>query len=274
MKTSRVGQALRYGVAVALAIAFLLPLYVIVRNAFSTNANITSAKWNWLPDQLNLTNLQSLLANDSIGIGRAMLNSAVMAGLQTVGTGVVSLLAGYALARYDNRVSRALLALTIFTLMVPAATTFVPMFIITAQLGWIDTFRGLVIPGMFSAFATYLFRQFFLDFPTELEDASLIDGCNPWTSFWRIVVPNSTGIVAAVGTIVLIGSWNAFLWPTLVGRDATRTVQVALSQFMTSQGVRYPELFMGTLVAVLPMLFVFLFLQRYLVQGLTTSGLR
>lgn len=274
MRTSRLAQGLRYIIAIALALFFLLPLYVIVRNAFSTNANITSAKWNWLPDQVNLTNLTSLLANDSIGIGRAMANSAIMAGLQTLGTVVVSLLAGYALARYDNRVSRALLALTIFTLMVPAATTFVPMFIITAQLGWIDTFRGLVIPGMFSAFATYLFRQFFLDFPTELEDASLIDGCNPWTSFWRIVVPNSRGIIAAVGTIILIGSWNAFLWPTLVGRDATRTVQVALSQFMTSQGVRYPELFMGTLVAVLPMLFVFLFLQRYLVQGLTTSGLR
>ena len=274
MKTSRVGQALRYGVAVALAIAFLLPLYVIVRNAFSTNANITAARWNWLPDQVNLTNLQSLLANDSIGIVRALTNSAVMAVLQTSGTVVVSLLAGYALARFTHRASRILLGLTIFTLMVPAATTFVPMFIITAQLGWIDTFRGLVIPGMFSAFATYLFRQFFLDFPIELEDAALIDGCNQWGVFWRVVAPNSQGIIAAVGTIVLIGSWNAFLWPSLIGRDATRTIQVALSQFMTSQGVRYPELFMGTLVAVAPMLVVFLFLQRYLVQGLTTSGIR
>lgn len=274
MKPSRVMMALRYGVASALALLFLLPLYVIVRNAFSTNANITAPRWNWLPDQLNFTNLDTLLSNDSIGIIRAMGNSAVMAVLQTTGTVLVSLLAGYALARYTHRVARMLLALTVFTLMVPAATTFVPMFIITAQLGWIDTFRGLVIPGMFSAFATYLFRQFYLDFPVELEDAALIDGCNPWTSFWRIVVPNSTGIIAAVGTIVLIGSWNAFLWPSLVGRDQTRTVQVSLSQFMTSQGVRYPELFMGSLIAVLPMLFVFLFLQRYLVQGLTTSGLR
>lgn len=274
MKSSPVVTAVRYGVLIALSLLFLLPLYVIVRNAFSTNANITAAQWNWLPDQLDLTNLHSLLANDSIGIGGAMLNSAAMATLQTVGTVVVSLLAGYALARFTHRASRILLALTLFTLMVPAATTFVPMFIITAQFGWIDTLRGLVIPGMFSAFATYLFRQFFLDFPVELEDASLIDGCNPWSSFWRVVVPNSTGIIAAVGTIILIGSWNAFLWPSLVGRDHARTVQVALSQFMTSQGVRYPELFMGSLVAVLPMLFVFLFLQRYLVQGLTTSGLR
>ncbi len=274
MRQRKFWVGVRYTVLVLLSLIFLLPFWVIVRNAFSTNKNITSATWNWLPDQLNLTNLDSLLANDSIGIGRALLNSAIMAGLQTGGTVFISLLAGYALARYTHRASRLMLGVTLFTLMVPVATIFVPMFIITAQLGWVDTFRGLVIPGLFSAFATYLFRQYFLDFPVELEDASLVDGCNPWTSFWRVVVPNSRGIIAAVGTIILIGSWNAFLWPSLIGRDATRTVQVALSQFMTSQGVRYPELFMGSLIVVAPMLVVFLFLQRYLVQGLTTSGLR
>ena len=260
MRSSRFVTALRYGVATVLALFFLIPFYVIIRNAFSSNSNITSTRWNWLPDQLSLANLDSLLASDTTGVGRGLLNSAVVAALQTTGTVVVSLMAGYALAR--------------FTLMVPAATTFVPMFIITAQFGWIDSFQGLVIPGMFSAFATYLFRQAFLDFPIELEDAALVDGCNPFTAFWRIVVPNSMGTIAAVGTIVLIGSWNAFLWPSLVGRDATRTVQVALSQFMTSQGVRYPELFMGSLITILPMLVVFLFLQRFLIQGLTTSGLR
>ena len=274
MRSSRFVTALRYGVATLLALFFLIPFYVIIRNAFSSNSNITSTRWNWLPDQLSLANLDSLLASDTTGVGRGLLNSAVVAALQTTGTVVVSLMAGYALARFNHRLAKVVFALTVFTLMVPAATTFVPMFIITAQFGWIDSFQGLVIPGMFSAFATYLFRQAFLDFPIELEDAALVDGCNPFTAFWRIVVPNSMGTIAAVGTIVLIGSWNAFLWPSLVGRDATRTVQVALSQFMTSQGVRYPELFMGSLITILPMLVVFLFLQRFLIQGLTTSGLR
>ena len=274
MRSSRLVTALRYGVATALALLFLLPFYVIVRNAFSTNQNITSPRWNWLPDQLNLANLDSMLSSDSTGVLRGLLNSTIMTILQTVGTVVISLMAGYGLARFTHRLSKVVLGLTVFTLMVPAATTFVPMFIITAQFGWIDSFRGLVIPGIFSAFATYLFRQAFLDFPSELEDAALMDGCNPFTAFWRIVVPNSTGTIAAVGTIVLIGSWNAFLWPSLVGREATRTVQVALSQYMTSQNVRYPELFMGSLIAILPMLVVFLFLQRFLVQGLTASGLR
>ena len=274
MRSSRLVTALRYGVATALSLLFLLPFYVIVRNAFSTNQNINAPRWSWLPDQLNLANLDSMLSSDSTGVLRGLLNSAIMTILQTVGTVVVSLMAGYGLARFTHRLSRMVLGLTVFTLMVPTTTTFVPMFIITSQFGWIDSFRGLVIPGMFSAFATYLFRQAFLDFPSELEDAALMDGCNPFTAFWRIVVPNSTGTVAAVGTIVLIGSWNAFLWPSLVGREATRTVQVALSQYMTSQNVRYPELFMGSLIAILPMLVVFLFLQRFLVQGLTASGLR
>ncbi|QUC12896.1 carbohydrate ABC transporter permease [Arachnia propionica] len=274
MRSSRLVTALRYGVATALSLLFLLPFYVIVRNAFSTNQNINAPRWSWLPDQLNLANLDSMLSSDSTGVLRGLLNSAIMTILQTVGTVVVSLMAGYGLARFTHRLSRMVLGLTVFTLMVPTTTTFIPMFIITSQFGWIDSFRGLVIPGMFSAFATYLFRQAFLDFPSELEDAALMDGCNPFTAFWRIVVPNSTGTVAAVGTIVLIGSWNAFLWPSLVGREATRTVQVALSQYMTSQNVRYPELFMGSLIAILPMLVVFLFLQRFLVQGLATSGLR
>ena len=274
MRSSRLVTALRYGVATALSLLFLLPFYVIVRNAFSTNQNINAPRWSWLPDQLNLANLDSMLSSDSTGVLRGLLNSAIMTILQTVGTVVISLMAGYGLARFTHRLSRMVLGLTVFTLMVPTTTTFIPMFIITSQFGWIDSFRGLVIPGMFSAFATYLFRQAFLDFPSELEDAALMDGCNPFTAFWRIVVPNSTGTVAAVGTIVLIGSWNAFLWPSLVGREATRTVQVALSQYMTSQNVRYPELFMGSLIAILPMLVVFLFLQRFLVQGLATSGLR
>ena len=274
MRSSRLVTALRYGVATALSLLFLLPFYVIVRNAFSTNQNINAPRWSWLPDQLNLANLDSMLSSDSTGVLKGLLNSAIMTILQTVGTVVVSLMAGYGLARFTHRLSRMVLGLTVFTLMVPTTTTFIPMFIITSQFGWIDSFRGLVVPGMFSAFATYLFRQAFLDFPSELEDAALMDGCNPFTAFWRIVVPNSTGTVAAVGTIVLIGSWNAFLWPSLVGREATRTVQVALSQYMTSQNVRYPELFMGSLIAILPMLVVFLFLQRFLVQGLATSGLR
>ena len=129
-------------------------------------------------------------------------------------------------------------------------------------------------PTIFSAFATFLFRQFFLSFPRELEEAAAIDGAGYWRTFWRVVMPNSAGICAAVGTITFIGSWNAFLWPLLIGQDRDfRTVQVALSQFLSSQRVDMPQLFIGATVAILPVLLVFLFLQRYLMQGVERSGI-
>lgn len=264
----------RYLVLVPLAVLFLLPFYVLVRNSFASQQLVVAPQWQWLPDQLDGTNLRALFADDSVGMVPSLLNSAIMAISQTALTVLVALLAGYGLARYSGRLARLLLGLTVFTLMVPAAVTFIPMFVMTAQFGWIDSFRGLVVPGMFSAFATFMFRQSFLGFPKELEEAALIDGANPWTSFWRVVAPNSMGIIGAVGTITFIGSWNAFLWPLLVSRENTRTAQVTLSQFMTSQGVNYPVLFTGALVSVVPVVGVFLFLQRYLVQGVETSGLR
>lgn len=267
------GMIARYIVLAILTVLFLLPFYVIVRNAFSTEQLIIAPSWRWLPNQLDGTNIAALFADQNLQMTRSMVNSTVVAIIQTSATLFVSLLAGYALARWHTRAARVIFRLTLFTLMVPAAVTFIPSFVMTSALGWIDSYRGLIIPVMWSAFATFLFRQSFLSFPPELEEAALIDGANQWTGFWRVVVPNSMGIVAAVGTITLIGSWNGFLWPMLVARDSTRTVQVTLSRFMTSQGVNYPLLFAGALVAVLPVLVVFLGLQRWLVQGTETAGL-
>lgn len=275
MRTPPAVRVAAYAAASVLAVLFLLPFYVIVRNAFSTQTWITAPQWHWLPNALDGRTLAGVLGNANLGITQSLLNSAVVAVAQTAATVVVSLMAGYALARTSTRAARVILGLTVFTLMVPTAVTFVPMFVMASSLGWISTYRGLIIPAVFSAFATYLFRQGFLDFPVELEESAYLDGANAWTTLWRIVVPNSLGMVAAVGTITFIGAWNAFLWPLLIAQDpGMRTVQVTLSQFMTSQGVRYPEIFTGALVAIVPALVVFLFLQRWLVQGVTRSGLK
>jgi multiple sugar transport system permease protein len=274
MRAPRSVVVLRYAVLIVLAALFLLPFYVLVRNAFSTETLMAAARWKWLPDNLTLDNLRTLFADDSVQMARSLLNSAVVSVVQTVATVVISALAGYGLARIDNRLSRLILGMTVLTLMVPAAVTFIPSFVIVSTLGWISTLRGLIIPVLFSAFATFLFRQYFLGFPHELEEAAYLDGAGYWRTFWRVVMPNSYGICAAVGTITFIGSWNAFLWPLLIGQDRSfRTVQVALSAFLTSQNVNLPQLFVGATVAIIPVLLVFLFLQRYLVQGVERSGI-
>ena len=259
---------------IALAALFLLPFYLVLRNAFSSQIGLASAHWQWWPDNLGLANLKALFANHNVPIARSLANSAIISVVQTVATVVISAMAGYGLARIENRLARLVLGLTLLTLMVPAAVTFIPSFVMVSSLGWISSFRGLIIPVLFSAFATYLFRQFFLSFPHELEEAAAIDGAGYWRTFWRVVMPNTLGVCAAVGTITFIGAWNAFLWPLLIGQDeGYRTIQVTLSQYLTSQRINLPQLFTGAMVAILPVLLVFVFLQRYLVQGVERSGI-
>ena len=266
--------AARYVVLIILALLFLLPFYVLLRNAFATSQELAAARWVWVPADPTLDNLRRLFANDNVQLARSLLNSFVVAVVQTGATVVISAMAAYGLARIPSRWSRPVLVLTVLTLMVPAAVTFIPSFVMVSSLGWISSYRGLIIPVLFSAFATFLFRQHFAAFPKELEEAAALDGAGPWRTFWRVVMPNAYGIAAAVGTITFIGSWNAFLWPLLIGQDRMyRTVQVSLSQFLTSQRVDIPQLFIGAAVAIVPVLLIFIFLQRYLVQGVESSGI-
>ncbi|NJP82268.1 carbohydrate ABC transporter permease, partial [Streptomyces sp. AA8] len=192
----------------------------------------------------------------------------------TLGTLLLASLAGYGLARIPYRHADAVLYAVLGTLLVPAAVTFVPSFVLVSSLGWVSSLRGLIVPTLFSAFACFVFRQYFLGFPRELEDAAQVDGLGPWRTYWLVVVPNSRPVFAAVGTIVFIGAWNSFLWPLVIGQDRDAwTVQVALSTFTTAQSVNLHELFAAAAVSVLPLLVVFLVLQRYIVAGVERSGI-
>ncbi|WP_323095284.1 carbohydrate ABC transporter permease [Intrasporangium sp. YIM S08009] len=273
-RRSRTAGWARYSALVVAALLFLVPFYLVVRSAFMREKDLSSPDFHWLPPTWNTANLTDLFANPAIPMARSLLNSGLIAVTQTIGVLVVSGLAGYGLARIPYRWSNAVFYSITATLLIPAAVTFVPSFVLVSTLGWISTLRGLIIPGLFQALATFLFRQFFLNFPKEIEEAAFIDGLSYWGTFWRIVVPNSGGFVAAIGTITFIGSWNAFLWPLVIGRDQESwTVQIALSTFLTAQSVQVSQLFMAALVAILPLLLMFLFLQRWIVQGVERTGI-
>ncbi|MFD8720899.1 carbohydrate ABC transporter permease [Streptomyces sp. NPDC059629] len=256
------------------ALLFLIPFYLIVRNALSTDLEITGENWKLLPS-FQWGNISELFDDPTVEFGRSMVNSLVVAVLTTFGTLLVCSLAGYGLARipykHANKVFYAVLA----TLMVPTAVTFVPSFVLVSSLGWVDTYRGLIIPGLFSGFTCFLFRQYFLGFPRELEEAARVDGLGYWGAYWRIVVPNSLNFFAAMATITFISAWNSFLWPLVIGQDPSSwTVQIALSTFMTNQTVNFHLIFMATAISILPLVFVFLFLQRWLVQGIAQTGIK
>ncbi|MER6059861.1 carbohydrate ABC transporter permease [Streptomyces sp. NPDC001792] len=270
----RVGRALRLVLLIALALLFLIPFYLLIRNGLSSEQDITSPEWTFFPREVRWGNVRELFDDPSVPFARSLLNSALIAVATTLGTLLLASLAGYGLARIPYRHANKVFYGILGTLLVPAAVTFVPSFVLVSSLGWISTLRGLIVPTLFSAFACFVFRQYFLGFPRELEDAAQVDGLGYWRTYWLVVVPNARPVFAAVGTIVFLGAWNSFLWPLVIGQDRSAwTVQVALSSFTTSQVIRLHELFVAAVVSILPLLVVFLCFQRWIVAGVERSGI-
>lgn len=265
----------RYALLIALSVVFLFPFYLIIRNALMTQPEITSFDWYWWPEEMQWSNFSNLFENAEIDMATGLRNSAIIAVVNLVFQTLFASMAGYALARIPFRWKGIFFAIILLTLMVPAAVTFVPTYVVVAKLGGVNTLWGIVVPGLFSAFATFLFRQFYLEFPSEIEEAARIDGNSYFGVYWRMILPNSLGIMAALGVLSFIGSWNAFLWPVIIGQSRdSQTVQVVLSSFLTAQSINLPALFAGAAVGAAPLVIVFLIMQRYIVQGVRMSGIK
>ena len=273
--TKTISMTWRYALLIILALIFVFPFYLMLRNGLATDREITSPNWTFFPSQLHFENIQELFSDPEVPFLDGLINSATIASLQTIGQILISALAGYGLARIPYRWSNVVFFSVLLTLMIPSAVLYVPTYVIVSYFGWVNTLQGLVVPGIFAGFTTFLFRQFFLSFPHELEEAGRIDGLGYMGIFWRIVVPNSYGIIAALGVITFIASWNSFLWPLVIGQDQSAfTIQVVLSNFLNAQVLNLHELFMGAIIATLPLIIIFLLLQRYIVEGYKQSGLK
>ncbi|MEA2598565.1 MAG: multiple sugar transport system permease protein [Thermomicrobiales bacterium] len=268
-----VGSTLRYALLIPLALLFLFPFYLIVRNALMTQPEITGQVWQWWPDKPQWDNVNVLF--DQAPMARGLRNSAIIAGVNLIFQTLFASMAGYALARIPSRGSNLAFFVILSTLMVPSAVTFVPSYVVVSYLGGVNTLWGIVVPGLFNAFATFLFRQFYLDFPVEIEEAGRLDGLGYFGIYRGLILPNSLGIMMALGILSFIYSWNAFLWPLVIGRyPTTSTVQIVLSTFLTAQTINLPMLFMGAAVGALPLVVIFLVMQRYIVQGVRLSGIK
>ena len=266
---------LRYLALVISTVLFLLPFYLIVRNAISADSEITAPSWTLFPSTIHWENFRELFTDPSVNIAQALGNSAIVAVLQTAGMLLLCSMAGYGLARIPYRWATPIFYAVLVTLMIPPAVTFIPSFIIVSQLRWVDTYQGIIVPVLFSGFTTFLFRQYFLNFPHSLEEAARLDGLGYFGAYWRIVVPNSLAFFSAIAVITFINNWNQFLWPLVIGQDSSKwTVQVALSTFLTAQTINLHELFLAAAVSIAPLVLVFVILQRYLVQGVAETGIK
>ncbi|MZD08998.1 ABC transporter permease subunit [Streptomyces sp. SID5785] len=269
------GSIATYVVLCLLAVVFLIPFYVLLRNAFMTTPEITATDWHWLPSALNWDNFTALFDNPERPFGRSILNSLLIAVITAPLSTLLASMAGYALARIAVPGRGLVLSLIVGTLMIPQAVTFLPTFVVVGSMGGVNTMWGLIAPGLFNAFAVVLFRSFYVSFPAEIEEAGRLDGLSYLGVYGRIILPNSVTMIASLGALSFIEAWNSFLWPLMIGQDPNSwTVQIALSSFLTSQTVNLPELFAGTAVAILPLVVMFLVAQRHIVQGIAMSGLK
>ena len=269
----RLSQILRCALLLLLAVVFLVPFYLILRNALMTDDQITSSHWAWLPAVPHFGNFGKLFTDPAVPMLTGLLNSALIAVVTLVLQMLFSSMAGYALARIPAKGRNVVFSLILATLMIPSAVTFVPTFAVTAYLGGVNTRWGIIAPGLFSAFSIFLFRQFYLRFPAEIEEAGRLDGLSYFGVYRYLLLPNSTSILMALGILTFIGSWNSFLWPLVIGQDpSTWTVQVVLSTFLTAQTQNLAQLFAAAAVGVAPLVLVFLIMQRYIVEGAKFSG--
>ncbi|MER7204673.1 sugar ABC transporter permease [Streptomyces sp. CB01635] len=272
---SVLGSAATYLVLCLLSVVFLIPFYVLLRNAFMTTPEVTATDWHWLPSALSWDTFSALFNNPERPFGRSLANSLLIAVISAPVSTLLASMAGYALARINVPGRGVVLSLIVGTLMIPQAVTFLPTFVVVGSMGGVNTMWGLIAPGLFNAFAVVLFRSFYLSFPAEIEEAGRLDGLSYLGVYGRIILPNSVTMIASLGALSFIEAWNSFLWPLMIGQDPESwTVQIALSSFLTSQTVNLPELFAGTVVAILPLVIMFLVAQRHIVQGIAMSGLK
>lgn len=272
MRNARVGT---YLAGIVFAIPFLFPFYLLLRNALMSQQELGGLDWAWWPSEASLQGFRDAFANTSVPLGRALVNSTIVAVVSAPVSTLLASMAGYAVARIRVAAAKPVFILVIATMMVPGAATFVPTFVVVGSMGGVNTLWGLIVPGLFNAFAVLLFRGFYLRFPQEIEDAGRVDGLGHLGVYLRLALPNSAGLLAALGVLSFIEHWNSFLWPLVIGQDPSYwTVQVAMSTNLTSQSINLPALFASAVVSVIPLALVFLLAQRYIVRGVMMTGIK
>jgi ABC-type glycerol-3-phosphate transport system permease component len=216
-----------------------------------------------------------LAAFQRVPMGTYFYNSAVVALCHVTGELFFCSLAGFSFAKYSYPGRDLLFTLVLSTMMIPFFVVVIPVYIVVHSFGWLNTYWGLVVPGLASAFGIFLMRQWMLGIPTEMLDAARIDGSSELGTYWRIVLPLSGPALATLAILSFMGSWDSYVWPLLVvSKKALMTVPLGLTMFQSEWQVFWNELMAASLIFMLPTFVVFLVFQRQFVQGVTMTGLK
>ncbi|WP_114560561.1 carbohydrate ABC transporter permease [Desertihabitans aurantiacus] len=258
-----------------LAIAFLAPFAWMLSTSFKNELDAYAVPMEWIPSPAELSNYTTVLFGED-SILPAFANSVFVALLRVAGELVTATMAGYAFARFTFKGRDKVFLLYLATAIIPAQLLLVPRFIYFQQLGLYDTLWALILPGMFTVLGTFLMRQFFVAQPSEFAEAARMDGASEWRIFTRIYVPLASPVMAALGILAFVWSWNDYETPlVLISSPEMYTLPLSLTSFTNEQGALSPGLAMAaSVVTIVPVLVVFLLLQRRFVQALTHTGIK
>jgi len=255
-----------------MALRFLVPIIWMVLSALKPSAEVFTVPPKPFGSSIMWGNFAE--AWNYLPFGRFILNTVFVAGVGTSITLVASALSGYAFARLNFRFRGGLFVLYLSTLIVPQEVIVIPMFLVMKELGWVNSYQALILPWAFTAFGTFLLRQFFLTVPKELEEAAKLDGCGHLRILTRIFVPVSAPALAVLAVFTFISYWNSFLWPLITISDTNKmTVPLGLQLFLGQQGQRWELLMAASTIAMVPTIALVIALQKYLVRGIALSGL-
>ena len=268
--------SLSYTALFLLTAVFVIPLLWMLLTAFKTNAEATQPVPTWIPHDFVTTGFQTILNTTSqTPVLWWLFNSAFAATAHVALVLVTAAPAAYALARLDFRGKNVVFAVVISTLFIPPIIFLMPNYLIVDYLRWIDTLMAVIVPTAAGAFGVFFLRQFFVSLPIELEEAALIDGANQFQIFTRIVLPNSKPPLATLAVLAFLANWNEFLWPVYVlFSPKNLTLPPGLSILQGNYSTDYPVVMAGGVIASIPVLIVFFIAQRYIIEGVSRSGLK
>ncbi len=271
----RVRMLLSYALLFLIALAFIYPFILAIATSFKTLPEIATNPVSPIPQTFTLEGYQRMFA---LNVDRWLANSFFVAAVVTVSTVLLAALAGYAISRIKFPGSRAIFLAILGTMMVPGIVMLIPMFIVLKSLGLIDTYGGLIIPKMVSAFGIFLMAQFFEAVPIEIEEAARMDGANRFRTFFQVVLPLARPAIVALIIFSFQGNWNEFMHPLIVittNQDLyTLPLGLALLRGGLGQNLQWNALMAGSMLTTLPMLIIFLIFQRYFIEGISYSGVK
>jgi multiple sugar transport system permease protein len=263
-----------YAVMAGGLVLVVIPFVWMLVSSFKPEAEVRALPPTWWPETITLENYERLFTQ--LDFPQFFMNSMIVAVAVAVGNMVFCSMLGYALAKLDFPGKKAVFAIVLGTLMVPGVVTFVPLFVLTTNIGLTNTLPGMILPFLAGPFGVFLMRQFMMSLPDELIQAARVDGAGELRIFFSIILPLCGPAVATLGVLTFLTSWNNFLWPLVVATSEDKyTLPVALALYAVGQNAtKYGLLLAGSVVVVIPVLAVFLLLQRRIMQGIAMTGIK